>query len=110
YAPLVAHAQGLNFVKKEHPQVHLSPVEYLEKDVGIFSASSPYFDDGVNSPSAAKKYYYEFLEARGITLDGAARRGYGGLDIAYVFSHSAPDNSIPLLWWDENGWIPLFDR
>jgi hypothetical protein len=94
-----------------YPQLKLAPVELLGEEHSIFAPASIAFDDGVNTPEAAERFYLSILASRGITLYGSDRRGYGGLELAYAFSHAVPDNCLPILWYSHSpNWQPLFDR
>jgi hypothetical protein len=111
YAPLVAHKMGIQFVDSAlSSQVHVSAVETLGYEYGIFHDESQFFMDGVNTVQAAKIFYQEMLSRRDVHI--AELHGFGQLQLAYAFEHAAPDNSLPLLWWREEPtkWIPLFDR
>jgi hypothetical protein len=37
-------------------------------------------------------------------------RGYGECGLLLAFRHGCPDNSLPILWYSEEGWDPLFIR
>jgi hypothetical protein len=111
YAPLAAHSRGVNSVENSYPDLRLAPVETLTERYSLFSADSSTFDDGVNAPATAEEFYYKLLDTRGIALYGSNRRGFGGLELAYAFSHAVPDNCIPILWYSHAAdWQPLFDR
>lgn len=36
--------------------------------------------------------------------------GYGNSQSLIVFEHSAPNNTLPIIWSTKNSWIPLFPR
>jgi hypothetical protein len=111
YVPLVAHMTGVSYIKRRLPQIRVASVESLTEAHALFSPSSKYFEDGVNGPETARNFYYALLKDRGINLTGPDRGGFGGLELAYVFEHAAPDNCLPILWWRHSPqWIPLFDR
>lgn len=109
YAPLVAHLNGIDYLKNEYPELGLTAVEILDESYGLFSKRSGCFDDGVNSPETARKFYIELLEKNNIASLNPG--GFGRLELVYAFQHAAPDNSLPILWWNaSNEWSNLFDR
>ena len=111
YVPLVAHISGVSHLNRQLPVVRVRSVEVLTDAHALFSPVSKYFDDGVNGPGSARDFYYSLLQDRGIDLKDPHRGGFGGLELAYIFEHAAPDNCLPILWWRHSPqWIPLFDR
>ena len=111
YAPLAAHIRGVTNLQTAFPHLRITPVEVLGEEYSIFAPTSNTFDDGVNTAEAAECFYLSLLAARGITLYGCDRRGYGGLELAYAFSHAIPDNCLPILWYPHSTrWQPLLER
>lgn len=111
YVPWVAHKEGIQKVKDEFPILKVSAVETLNSTHSIFSKDSICFKDEKNTPEKAKFFYYEILKKNKINITDSDRRGYGHLELTYAFSHSIPDNCLPILWWGKSpGWSPLFDR
>ena len=111
YLPLAAHIQGISYLERKFPSLHVSATEVLYESHGIFHKESTCFKDGINSPQIAKEFYYNLLDKYKIPIKGANRRGFGHLELAYIFEHAAPDNSLPILWWNDPGrWHSLFDR
>jgi hypothetical protein len=37
-------------------------------------------------------------------------RGYGDNGLMVAFDHGCPNNSIPILWYNSESWVPLFSR
>jgi hypothetical protein len=111
YAPLAAHTSGVELLRRSFPALRVAPVETLDASYGLFSPESRYFDDGLNTPDGARMFYEHMLESKAIKIDPALRGGFGGLELAYVFEHAAPDNCLPIFWWRHaSGWAPLFNR
>lgn len=111
YAPLAGHVKGITNLTTVLPELRVQPVETLDDACSLFAPDSQAFDDGVNTPHGAEEFYYTLLDSRGFKLIGQERKGYGGLGLAYVFSHAVPDNSLPILWYAKlPGWEPLLDR
>jgi hypothetical protein len=111
YAPLVAHSFGVRILRKSVPGLRIASAERLSEENNIFHATSACFDDGINTPSVAEAFYYDLLPRLNIPLMGQDRLGYGGLGVTFAFQHAAPDNSLPILWWNKTSTFhPLFDR
>ena len=111
YLPLTAHVQGIKYLEDHFPSLYISATETLDETHGVFHEKSACFNDEVNSPQVAKKFYYRLLKKHGIRVAERDRSGFGNLGLAYVFHHAAPNNSLPILWWPHSEkWNPLFDR
>jgi hypothetical protein len=111
YIPLVAHATGMATLRSGLAGLRVVTVEMLDSSHSLFNRKCKCFHDGVNTPDSAKEFYYDLLRRKNIDISGPNRRGFGHLELAYVFSHAAPDNSLPILWWPySDSWSPLFNR
>ena len=111
YAPLAAHTVGVDRLQSTYGQLCVAAVELLEDNHAFFHEESGSFPDDVNSTEAARDFYYDLMEKRGIDIFGPNRRGFGHFELTYVFEHAIPDNSLPILWWRHSEeWRPLFDR
>lgn len=112
YAPLAASVSGIELVQEEFPDLLVTTSEELKACLDIFSDDSECFNDGVNTPESAKLFYEELLER----ISGIPKNrnrfayGYGHLAMIYAFDHASPNASIPLLWYEYDGFTPLFDR
>jgi hypothetical protein len=81
----------------------------LDASYGLFHEDSVCFKDECNTPDSAKEFYYELLRKRRLTF--TRKLGYGQLELAYAFEHAAPNNSLPILWYNGGKkWTPLFNR
>ena len=111
YASLAGHIDGIGTLQPAFPELHIMTVERLGNSHALFHKDAAFFPDDVNDSVAAREFYYWLLEDRGIDLTGPNRRGFGHFELTYAFEHSVPDNSLPILWWDDSPkWTRLFDR
>ena len=111
YAPFAAHEFGVRTLKKEFPQLRIASAELLDERHGIFEPRSRCFDDGINTPAAARDFYFELIQRKGLKVQQINSLGFGGLGLAYAFEHAIPDNNLPILWaLGKETWTPLFDR
>jgi hypothetical protein len=111
YAPLVAHEDGVTHIRSTLPNVSVASAETLGASHAIFGSQGRTFNDGLNSPESAWHLYSSILSTRGIVLDPASQRGFGELELAFFFEHAAPDNCLPIFWWNKSAnWKPLFFR
>ena len=109
YAPLVGHVDGISKLRREFPNLRTTCVEQLDDSHGFFTGNRA-FPDGENDVDTAREFYYRFLAKNGIDL-ARERRGYGQFELLYAFEDAAPDNSLPVLWFDRSDdWQPLFNR
>lgn len=105
YAPLTAHAEGIEFLNINHPQLKIICSERLNRTSHSFFSN--YFQD---EQIEAKAFYIEMLEKRGIALGRGNQYGYGDLELTFAFEHAAPDNSLHVLHERRDNWVPLFNR
>ncbi len=110
YAPLTAHEDGLGALEREAEWLHVCCVERLTSRYGLFTETSPSFNDGINSAAAARVFYADFLDRRKLSIEDRYTHGFGDLALTYVFEHATPNNNIPLLWHEDEAWKPLFRR
>jgi len=111
YAPLVAHEDGVSHIHSTLGNISVTSVETLGPSHAIFGSQGRTFNDGLNSPESAWQLYSNILSTRGIILDSSSRRGFGELELAFFFEHAAPDNCLPIFWWNKSvNWKPLFYR
>jgi hypothetical protein len=110
YAPLVAHKEGISTVQSCLPDLHVVTVEAIDNSYSLFSDESPWFDDGLNSARLARDFYDALVARLELPIKPDALRGFGKLSLAYAFSHATPDNCLPIIWSEGNGWKPLLER
>ena len=109
YAPIIATKYGTTEIEETCSELTTIPAHVLDESYSLISPSSMLWPDSLK-PSA-----YGFLEETsqraGITAGlGLNWSGFHELALAVAFEHGVPDATMPLYWWDQNGWAPLVSR
>jgi len=109
YCPLVAHTKGIDNLKEKHSNLVVISAEYLDEKYDVFNYA---FDDGVNNPDCARRFYDKLLKDNNFSiLLEENQYGFGNLGLTYTFSHSSPDNCLNIIWDNNNGgWHPLIAK
>ncbi|MFZ0959365.1 MAG: hypothetical protein WAO35_00555 [Terriglobia bacterium] len=111
YCPLICTSYGYDNIKRVCPGVHVKPAHVVSDR---YSALSP---DSTIWPLHLRDTAVEFLRTAshraGIPdSNGGARdwRGFHKLGLALALGDSVPDATMPIFYWEENGWNPLIRR
>jgi hypothetical protein len=112
YCPLISCQLGYDAIRRECPQVSLNCCHVFPPD---YSAVAP---DSVLWPPALLPNASSFIQSAsaraGIPDTGGIVvkdwKGFGNLGLALAFAHSVPDATLPIFYWEQNGWKPLVRR
>lgn len=113
YASVIAHETGLKHLEENLPNVQIAYAEQLDKTHDFFSE---YVWDRLGQGSIcaeeAKRWYLAFAKEKGLEPKSTGALGTGDLSLAFGFSHSTPNNSLPIFWYENEhtGWQPLLER
>ncbi len=112
YAPVVAHVKGLNYLEHELPVVEVVSAEILNESHNFFS-DKVWNQLSKNQISAAdaENWYKTFFYTRiNTSSEDMAHLGFSNMGLTFGFSHSTPDNSLPIIWANSSSWQPLLER
>jgi hypothetical protein len=112
YCPLICTEYGMDRIQRDCHGVNLNPAHVLPAS---YSAVS---DESVVWPPHMKADGIEMVRcasARAGIPDTAGAdeqdwQGFHCLGLTLAFFHSVPDATLPLFYWEENGWTPLLRR
>lgn len=129
YLMLFGTSKGISNVRKSGMFDHVDAVIEIDKTFRCFDTDSRYFDskntfvDKAQSKLMALKYGTPLIKdvieketpLTGAELDAAASRnalGFRDCQLLLGFHHNTPDNTLPIIWYDETGlpWTPIFKR
>lgn len=111
YAPVVAHQVGIDHLAGELPAVCVVSAETLDQSHTFFSNYVwDRLGQGCVSAEEAKAWYIDYAGQKGINPPEVGSLGYGDLALTFGFSHSTPNNALPILWCETIDWQPLLER
>ncbi|WP_434591792.1 hypothetical protein J3Q09_21795 [Pseudomonas sp. R4-83] len=113
YASVVAHNSGLDHITKTFPYVQVISAEQLDISHNFFSDDVWHrLGQGAITATEAKAWYLLFAKEKGLIPRSIGAFGTGELSLAFGFSHSTPNNSLPIFWYENEstGWQPLLER
>lgn len=110
YTPIIATKYGLERIRKKCTGLDLRPAHVIDE---MYSLTS---DESILWPTALKPHAADFLfnasQRAGIVdeFGDPGWKGFHDLALPLAFSHSVPDATLPLYFWNHNGWTPLISR
>ena len=110
YTPIVATKYGLKRIREECTGLDVRPAHVVDEMYSLTSSES------ILWPTALKPHAVDFLcnasQRAGIVdeFGDPGWKGFHGLALPLAFSHSVPDATLPLYFWNSNDWTPLITR
>ncbi len=103
---------ALDELKAECPRLTVNPGHLIPKNYSALA------DDSVVWPSSLRSTAAVFIQSAsnraGIPDTGGSTpedwRGFAKLGLTIAFEGSIPDATLPLFYWEHNGWHPLLKR
>lgn len=102
---VAGYADGISQVVKETGASVISALEYSSKDT-VTDFDAAFYS---NLPMSERNRTLERIK-RYCRITSRSDLGYGGVGGLLVFDHNTPNTTLPLIWANGNGWIPLFPR
>lgn len=110
--PAFCTEYALGRLKSECPKLTVNPGHLITNNY------SALVDDSIVWPSQLKNTAVDFIQSvsarAGIPDTGGSTpedwRGFAKLGLTIALESSVPDATLPLFYWEENGWHPLLRR
>jgi hypothetical protein len=126
YLMLFGMTKGIEIVRNSGLYHDAQAIVELDESYKCFSDQSRYFNDGIHNKEIAKDIAYHYgcqiWEKYFLLLgkDEATRKlfadkhalGFKGSQLLISMHHNTPDNTLPIIWFDEveSIWKPIFKR
>ena len=111
YLVLFATSEGIKQVRDYAEFDTVNCVHELDSSFRCFGHDSRYFLS--TGPSIVKATSEQMCRGYGAKLVPAFPLGFGDCQLLLGFHHNTPDNTLPVIWYDEDegpAWTPLFRR
>ena len=107
--PLVATNVGVNALSRNCNGLIVSPAHVLDERYSLVAADSILWPDALKH--TAIDFLYSASGRAGIFDEPSIQwDGFQSLGLGLAFSHSVPDATLPLYYWERPGWNPLVRR
>ena len=106
YCPAFCTQLGLNEINKKCPKVTVKPGVLIPDNYGALA------QDSIIWPSQLASTAADFLHSASIRAEipESCWRGFWSLSLTIALGDSVPDATLPIIYWEENGWHPLMRR
>ena len=109
YLPLIATKYGLTRLANCCVGLVTIPTHILDEGYSLTSELSILWPNALRA--GANDFLKQASERAGIVeMQPEIWNDFHGLALPIGFSHGVPDATMPLYWWEENGWHPLVSR
>lgn len=110
YFMIFGMSKGIQVIRNSGLYNQANAVVELDESYRCFSEQSRFFDDDkykrAEAKSIAYKHGYKLMGYPQISL------GFGDCQLLLSMHHNTPDNTLPIIWYDEDNtiWKPIFKR
>ena len=110
YFMIFGMSKGIKVIRDSGLYNQANAVVELDESYRCFSEQSRFFDDDkykrAEAKSIAYKHGYKLMGHPQISL------GFGDCQLLLSMHHNTPDNTLPIIWYDEDNtiWKPIFKR
>ena len=114
YAPLIVNSIGYERIKRECPDLFLTPTHILGPEYNLFNPECfCWKGDPILYASGVEMILRKSSEIGIPSTNGKHtqdEKGFGMQGLALKFSHGAPDAIPSFFYWCHNNWVPLFKK
>jgi hypothetical protein len=109
YCPIVATVDGIRTLTAKAPALTIRAAHVLPDHASVFAPESLAWP--AELASTAEDFVRTASDRAKIPNNPASTtywKGYRGLGLMVGFEHGVPDATLPILYWNQNGWTPLW--
>ncbi len=106
YCPVLCTEYGLRAIQTACQIVSVNPAHILPAKYSALASDSVVWPERLLP--TARDFIYRVSKRAGIP-EGTCE-GFHNLGLCVAFEHCVPDATLPLFYWNQNGWKPLVQR
>lgn len=109
YLPAAAHADGIKSLNQTDSTLEIVAGEILTSDHNFFEGSAL---DQYQNPDLKTELLNQHARMTDTLPFGGSvgKLGFASQALTYAFAHGTPNNSLPILWNELDGWTSILDR
>ncbi len=109
YLPILATKTGMDTIESCCSGLDVRAVHSLDSRYSLVSDDSILWPEGMRD-EAVDVLYHASQRAGIVANYKFGWQGFQSLGLGVAFEHSVPDATLPLIFWNQNGWRPLVRR
>lgn len=107
YVPLLATSEGVANVQRDHPSLHICPIEELDATSKFFHSKEDglWSRDETNRATEVQEFYRALMTTRKVPKETEY-----SLELCAVLPQRCPNNTLRAYWFRSESWLPLKAR
>lgn len=97
-------------VKHDLPAVTVAPVLTIPPSSVVVASDGVSVDPNRPVAELCTRYHVRFVDDQNTLKGKPTTHGFGQAGLTLVLSTNVPNNTLPIIWHQFNGWVPLFPR
>lgn len=112
YAPLIINKVGFDLIKRDCPELFLSPAHIIGEEYNLFSDKCICWNNDIALYTKGTEMILRKSAELGIRDNNleVSAKGFRGQGLAFAFEHGIPDAVPAFFYWDSENWVPLIKK
>ena len=112
YSPLIINKVGFDLIKRDCPELFLSPAHIIGEEYSIFNDKCICWNNDGDLYTKGTEMILRKSAELGIKDNNSevSAKGFRGQGLAIAFEHGIPDAVPAFFYWESDNWVPLIKK
>ncbi len=112
YAPLIINKMGFDLIKRDCPELLLSPAHIIGEEYNLFNEKCICWHNDKSLFDKGTEMILRKSAELGIKNNNSvvSAKGFRGQGLAIAFEHGIPDAVPAFFYWESDNWVPLIKK